>query len=122
MKRSLTVFFATLCPLVMLLPAGAGAEGDPAAGEVIFNANCASCHGVSGKGDGPVGLALTPRPRDFTVGEFKFDADGSGAPGEDSDIILVVQNGAMKFSRIKVTHSCSMVIPSRPCLNSWGMT
>lgn len=97
MKQILTVVFATLCPIVMLFPDAAWAAGDAAAGKVIFDANCASCHGVSGKGDGPVGAALTPHPRDFTVAEFKFDADGSGTPGEDGDLILVIQNGAMKF-------------------------
>ena len=97
MKRILTVTFATFCPIVLLLSGTTWAAGDAAAGKVIFDANCASCHGVSGKGDGPVGAALTPHPRDFTVGEFKFDADGSGTPGDDEDLVLVIQNGAMKF-------------------------
>jgi copper transport protein len=38
-----------------------------AAGKAVFDANCAPCHGVSGKGDGPRGLALIPRPADLTV-------------------------------------------------------
>jgi mono/diheme cytochrome c family protein len=29
--------------------------------------NCASCHGASGKGDGPVAQALTKRPSDLTT-------------------------------------------------------
>lgn len=58
---------------------------------------CWSCHGYGGKGDGPAGMALTPPPRDFTVGDFKFDADGNGKPGEDADIKLVIENGAGKY-------------------------
>ncbi|MFQ5853767.1 MAG: c-type cytochrome [Candidatus Binatia bacterium] len=27
---------------------------------------CASCHGATGKGDGPAAMALNPRPGDFT--------------------------------------------------------
>ena len=27
----------------------------------------------------------------------EFDADGSGTPGDDSDLVMVIQNGAMKF-------------------------
>ena len=96
MNRILTSALLFLSPIALGLPAVATA-GDPAAGEIIFNANCASCHGVSGKGDGPVGLALEPHPRDFTVAAFKFDADGSGTPGEDTDLVMVIQNGAMKF-------------------------
>ena len=68
--------------------------GDAATGKTIFVANCSSCHGVTGKGDGPVGMALDPRPRDFSIGEFKFDTDNDGTPGTDTDIRNVVQKGA----------------------------
>jgi len=35
-------------------------------GRGLFRANCSSCHGDNGQGDGPAGLALNPRPRNFT--------------------------------------------------------
>lgn len=38
----------------------AGDANAIAAGKVVYEAKCASCHGVSGKGDGPAGSALTP--------------------------------------------------------------
>jgi len=36
------------------------------AGGALFATNCVPCHGVSGKGDGPVGITLNPRPADLT--------------------------------------------------------
>jgi mono/diheme cytochrome c family protein len=41
-------------------------RGNPEEGKPIYQRLCASCHGASGKGDGPVGQALNPRPSDFT--------------------------------------------------------
>jgi mono/diheme cytochrome c family protein len=81
----------------LLGPSAALAAGDAAAGKVVFNTNCATCHGESGKGDGPVGAALTPPPRDFTKAEFKFDTDGDGKKGTDADLKNVIRNGAGKF-------------------------
>ncbi len=36
-----------------------------ARGKKLFQANCASCHGVQGKGDGPAGAGLHPKPADL---------------------------------------------------------
>ena len=43
------------------------------------------------------GNSITPKPRDFTVGDFKFDTDGDGTPGTDADLTNVIKNGAMKY-------------------------
>jgi mono/diheme cytochrome c family protein len=94
-NRKLTALLASAILTVVFLPAAAFA--DAAAGKAVFEANCASCHGKSGKGDGPVGAALNPPPRDFTVGDFKFDANSDGTPGEDDDLKLVIQKGAMAY-------------------------
>ena len=77
-------------------PLGASA-GDAAAGKTVYTTNCASCHGDSGKGDGPVGAALDPRPRDFSAGDFKFDTDGDGQAGSDADLKAVITKGAGDF-------------------------
>jgi len=37
-----------------------------ARGEVLFKQNCTSCHGDTGRGDGPAAAMLNPKPRNFT--------------------------------------------------------
>ena len=34
--------------------------------EGIFKTRCTTCHGASGKGDGPAAAGLNPKPRDMT--------------------------------------------------------
>ncbi len=56
-------------------------------GKKMFQAYCASCHGAQGKGDGPAGAALKPKPADLTVmagqhpdGDFAWKiANGRGS-------------------------------------------
>jgi mono/diheme cytochrome c family protein len=38
--------------------------------------NCASCHGASGKGDGPAAVALQPKPADWTSAKVAKETDG----------------------------------------------
>lgn len=58
----------TLVGLFAVLFSGsifAAGPSDP--GKREFDANCASCHGLSGKGDGPMQPVLTVKPADLTV-------------------------------------------------------
>jgi mono/diheme cytochrome c family protein len=77
--------------------APAAFAGDAAAGKKTYTTNCSSCHGDTGKGDGPVGGALQPPPRDFSAAEFAYDTDGDGEKGTDADLTNVIKNGAMKY-------------------------
>ncbi len=91
----------TVAILGSVIPSTAFAGGDVAAGKAKFLELCVSCHGESGKGDGPTGLALKasgqPAPRDFTVGEFALDTDKDGTKGSDADLKEVITNGAMVY-------------------------
>jgi cytochrome c551/c552 len=45
--------------------AGGGGNADELAA-AMFRDTCSMCHGISGKGDGPMAQNLTPKPRDYT--------------------------------------------------------
>jgi mono/diheme cytochrome c family protein len=40
---------------------------DEAGGALLYRRHCASCHGVSGEGDGPLAASLQERPTDLTT-------------------------------------------------------
>ena len=87
----------TLAALAVLLAPATASAGDAAAGKTPFVTNCASCHGETGKGDGPVGSALQPPPRDFSKGDFKYDTDKDGSSGSDADLKSIITKGAAEF-------------------------
>ena len=45
-------------------------------GQAVFAANCATCHGDGGRGDGPAAIGLEPPPADLTDGAWTT-GDGS---------------------------------------------
>ncbi len=93
MNRSLTIAIAIVGLVLPVSVFGA----DLAAGKKAFEANCSACHGMTGKGDGPVGAALPVSPRDFSVGDFKLDTNKDGKIGTDADLKSVIQQGAAAF-------------------------
>jgi mono/diheme cytochrome c family protein len=63
-----------------------GAEAAEA-GQAVYKTNCATCHGETGHGDGPVGASLTPRPMNLVVlqesalDDYLFWRISTGKPG-----------------------------------------
>jgi mono/diheme cytochrome c family protein len=94
--RKLYTCLAALAATALLAPAIALAA-DAAAGKATFSMNCESCHGATGKGDGPVGAALQPPPRDFSVVAFTFKTESDGTAGTDADLKNVISQGAAAF-------------------------
>jgi mono/diheme cytochrome c family protein len=62
---------ATLAKANMKLPLPLGLHGDAAAGRKFYDANCATCHGVKGDGQGPRAYFINPKPRIFTSAESR---------------------------------------------------
>jgi mono/diheme cytochrome c family protein len=86
-----------VCALAIAIAPSAALAADLAKGKETFKMICSTCHGEGGKGDGPGGQGIQPPPRDFTKGDFKFDANKNGKPGEDADLKLVISKGAAEF-------------------------
>jgi len=62
------------------------------AGETLFQQTakplaCMNCHGVKGDGQGPMGAALSPRPRNFTCGETMKEIS-------DGQLYWIIKNGS----------------------------
>lgn len=87
---------AAAAALALLLPAAASAAGDPEKGKKTYQMFCVTCHGPEGKGNGPA-APKDPAPRDFTQGDFKYDANDDGTAGEIADIKLIIENGAAQY-------------------------
>jgi mono/diheme cytochrome c family protein len=90
--------FASLAALAVLLAPTNALAADAEKAKGLYTANCASCHGETGKGDGAVAPAIPPPPpRDFTVGDFVYDADEDGTIGTDADLKALIAKGAGAF-------------------------
>ncbi|MBI5438359.1 MAG: c-type cytochrome [Nitrosomonadales bacterium] len=62
-------------------------------GKAIYFKRCSFCHGLLGDGNGPAADYLDPRPRDFTLGTFKFRTTQSGELPTDEDLFRTVSRG-----------------------------
>jgi len=62
-------------------------------GALLYTQNCAQCHGTSGDGAGPAAQYLTPRPRDYRKGIFKFNSTGYGNKPNRDDLLRTVRQG-----------------------------
>lgn len=71
-----------------------------AAGQQVYEKNCANCHGKTGAGDGMMGAELNPKPSDLTDGQWKHGST-------DGEIFTVIKNGVkgtgMKAFNSKLT-------------------
>ena len=67
-------------------PAPVAQGGDPAAGKVHYVTYCASCHGATGNGDGPVSAGLDPKPAKHNDGAYMNALD-------DAYLVKLIKEG-----------------------------
>lgn len=78
-----------LAPMAAALLAGLAAcvdtRTDEATGQQLYLRYCASCHGTSGRGDGPLAASLSPAPADLTR-----LASRSGAKFDEAGVMMAI--------------------------------
>lgn len=62
-------------------------------GGEVYAQRCQQCHGVNGDGLGVAAEFLSPRPRDYTKGIFKFTSTPYGAKPRRSDLLATLRRG-----------------------------
>jgi mono/diheme cytochrome c family protein len=79
--------------LLAWLPVARIAEARAATSAELYGRECAVCHGSDGRGDGPAAGLLSPRPRDFTSGLYKFRSTPSGTLPTVDDLVGTITAG-----------------------------
>jgi hypothetical protein len=62
---------ATFCLIASVAPAQEIPAAATAEADTVWTQRCSTCHGAGGKGDGAAAVALTPKPRDFTLAAWQ---------------------------------------------------
>lgn len=98
--------FCAALILSALVPVAGSAQtkGDPKAGKAKYDQLCVTCHGATGKGDGPSGAGLNPKPQDHTNGKYMntltdkylFDIIKAGGAGIKKSPLMPPWEGALK--------------------------
>ncbi len=86
-SMSIMVFCAVMLGIAVVAHAA-----DAEQGKKLYGQFCVSCHGQSGKGDGPAATALNPKPRDHT------DKELMGKMSDD-DMLKVIKNGGASIGK-----------------------
>ena len=62
-------------------------------GAAVYARQCRPCHGISGDGAGPAAEYLSPRPRDYRRGIFKFTSTPYGNKPRREDLLRTITRG-----------------------------
>ncbi|MCP4076447.1 MAG: c-type cytochrome [Gammaproteobacteria bacterium] len=62
-------------------------------GKELYEFRCTVCHGEQGMADGVAAERMYPRPRDFTLGLFKYKTTPGSLPPSDDDLLNTIKHG-----------------------------
>lgn len=85
-------------------------------GKELYDLRCSVCHGEDGAGDGVAADTLYPRPRDFTLGLFKYKTSPGTLPVRDEDLFDTIKYGLTAtgmpgWSKLMTDEQISSLIP-----------
>jgi mono/diheme cytochrome c family protein len=98
-RRLLKTWFnsAVLCLSAFLVASPFMGDGSARAAEVdgqtVYGLHCIGCHGAKGDGKGEVAGDFIVKPRDFTLGKFKFSTTERNSLPTDEDLKQTITNG-----------------------------
>ena len=83
-----------------------GFRGDVAGGQAIYSLYCVTCHGQTGKGDGPAAVALNPRPADHTDAIFMGGLT-------DANIYQAIKGGGVSIGKSPLMAPWGAIVPEQ---------
>ncbi|MEK6672104.1 MAG: c-type cytochrome [Nitrospirota bacterium] len=84
--------------LLLLISDPSSAEDRFYEGKKVYKKYCMGCHGEKGDGKGIAAKNLLIKPRDFTLGVFKFKSTRQGSIPTDDDLKKVISSGLQTSS------------------------
>ncbi len=119
MGKRLFCIFA--CSALLLVGAGATRAQNQAEGKKLYLTYCSSCHGDSGKGDGPAAQSLPVKPANHTDGsvmnqlsdKFLLDIISKGGSAVGKSAMMPAWGGQLKESQLRdiVAYVRSISVP-----------
>lgn len=79
--------------IISVFPLTAYSQDNVAEGKIIYEKYCIGCHGVKHDGKGTVAADLVIKPRDLTLGIFKFKSTELGSVPTDDDLKRTITHG-----------------------------
>lgn len=107
-EKRWTIFLTISGFLLFALLPSSWAAGDAGKGKATYEKLCISCHGMSGKGDGPAAAKLAVKPRDHTDANVMshlteqniFDVIKGGGAAVEKSPLMPPYGAALKDDQI----------------------